>query len=151
MWGFIYVQTFLWPYIVNCSKNTDVYTVHKCLFPLPVKVLFTAIHCSLIFSLLCHVHFHISSVCKFSISFLLFIRLCLIFIADIINVMIHFVNLWPLSMWRVRKVEKVAKYARSVMSLEQKLDVLDRLACGESCAFVSTFVCINESVIAMMW
>ena len=36
------------------------------------------------------------------------------------------------------------------MSLEQKLDVLDRLACGESCAVVSTFVCINESVTAMM-
>jgi len=77
------------------------------------------------------------------------ICLCLIFIADI-NVMIHCVNLWPLSMWRVRKVEKVAKCARNIMSLEQKLDVLDRLACGESCAFVRTFVCITESVIATM-
>jgi len=44
-------------------------------------------------------------------------------------------------------VEKVAKY---IMSLEQKFDVLDRLAYGESCAFVSTFICINESVIATM-
>jgi hypothetical protein len=115
------------------------------------SVLFTAIHCPLIFSLLCNMHFHISfSVCKFSICVLLFIRLCVIFIADIINVMIHCVNLWPLSMWRVRKVEKVAKCARNIMNLEQKLDVLDRLGRGESCAFVSTFVCINESGMAAM-
>jgi len=68
-------------------------------------------------------HFKIPfSVCTFGICSLLFICLFLIFIADIINVMIHCVNLWPLSMWRVRKVEKVAKYARNLMSLEQKLD-----------------------------
>jgi hypothetical protein len=29
-------------------------------------------------------------------------------------------------MWRIRKVEKVAKCARNIMSLEQKLAVLDR-------------------------
>ena len=96
-------------------------------------------------------YFHISSVCKFGICFLLFNRLCFILIADIINGIIHCVNLWPLSIWRVRKAEKVAKCARYIMSLEQKLDVIERLACGESCAFVSTFVCINESAIAMMW
>lgn len=48
-------------------------------------------------------------------------------------------------------MEKVAKCARNIMSLEQNLDVLDRLACGESCAFVSMFMCIKESVIATMW
>jgi hypothetical protein len=121
-------------------------------FSLPQwSVFFTAIPCSLIISLLCNLHFHIFSVCKFSVCFLLFIHLRFIFIANIINVMIHCVNLWPLSMRRVRRVGKVAKCARNIMSLVQRLDVLDRLACGESCAFVSTFVCINESVMAMMW
>jgi hypothetical protein len=43
-------------------------------------------------------------------------------------------------------VEKVAKYARNLMSLEQKLDVLDRLACGESCAFVCLFVLMSQSL-----
>jgi hypothetical protein len=85
------------------------------------SVLLTAIHCSFILSLLYNMHFHISfSVCKFSICILLFSHLCLIFSADIINDMIHYVSLWPLSMWRVRKVEKIAKCARNIMSLEQK-------------------------------
>ena len=77
------------------------------------------------------------SMCKFGVSSLLFIRLCLIVFVNVINVMINCVNLWPISMWKVKGSGKGGQICKKTDELgKKKVRSLDRLPCGECCAFV---------------